>query len=184
MVVKMIYMLLADGFEETEAIMTWDLIKRARIDITLVSLNENRKVTGTHGLVLSAEETIENILNEIETEAVILPGGMPGADNIYNSEKALELISKTYENGGYICAICASPSVFGRIGLLDGKKATCFPSFEKYFGGGEYIPERVVRDGKIITAMGMGCSAEFALEIIKSLRDEKTANNVKESAYL
>lgn len=187
----MIYMILADGFEETEAIMTWDIIKRAQMDIKLASLNENREAKGTHGLVLKADITVGGALKEIQEAkasardvAVILPGGMPGAENIYQSKEARELISFAYDIGGYICAICASPSVFGRMGLLKGKKATCFPSFERYFDGGEYIPERVVRDGRIITAMAMGCSADFALEIVKSLRDENTANNIRESAYL
>lgn len=180
----MILLFLADGFEETEALESWDILLRARHEVKLVSVSSSKEVRGTHGLKVSADLLLSDLPDSLIPEAVVLPGGMPGAENLYASSGVRNLIEKTNENGGLICAICASPSVFGRMGLLKGKKATCFPSFEKYLTGAETIDEDVVTDGNVITGRAMGCTGKFALAVVKALDGEKKANDVRESAFL
>ena len=173
----MVYVFLAEGFEEIEALGTLDLIRRAGIKAISVSITEERYVTGSHGITVKADAT----LGECDEKApvmVILPGGMPGSENLYNCEKVREYVKRNFEDGRYIAAICAAPMVFGRMGLLKSYRATCYPGFEKYLEGAQYTAASVECDRNVITGNGPGAFYRFAYEIIKTLKDEETAKAV------
>jgi len=181
----MIYLMLANGFEESEALVSWDMLLRAGNDVKLVSVTDSLTVIGTHGLKTEADMTVKEALaSEKKAQAILLPGGLPGADNLYESEDCRELIERVYKDGGLMCAICAAPSVYGRMGLLKGVKATCYPSFDRFLTGAVFTDENVTRDGRFLTAKAMGCTAAFALEAIRILNGEETAEKVKNSIFM
>ena len=175
----MTYIFLADGFEEIEALGTLDLIRRAGIEALSVSIGENEYVTGSHGITVKADITIDKCTDG-SPEAVILPGGMPGAENLSNSREVRDFVKKNFEEGRCIAAICAAPMVFGRMGILKGFSATCYPGFEKYLDGAEYTAKSVECDRNVITGNGPGAFYGFAYEIIKKLKDKETADKVLE----
>ncbi len=178
----MVYVFLADGFEEIEALTPVDMLLRANIDVTTVSINENTTVTGAHGIKVIADNTTKDITpNDIDM--VILPGGLPGADNLRTDKTVNLFIDKAAEDQKYICAICAAPRILGEKGLLKGKKATCFPGFEQYLVGAECVDLGCVRDGNIITAKSMGKAVEFSVEIISALKDRETAEKIKQAIF-
>ncbi len=172
----MFYIFLANGFEEIEALCPYDLLLRAGIAVKTVSVNETTLVTGTHGIKVHADITLdemgENILG------IMLPGGLPGADNLNNSVKVQEYLKRANEEGKLISAICAAPYVLGQAGYLKGKRVTCFPGFEDKLTGAVPTGEKVVCDGNIITAKGMGTAFEFGIEIIKYYKGEEFAKEV------
>ena len=178
----MVYVFLADGFEEIEALTPIDMLKRADIDVVSVSINDTLEVTGTHNIKVLADTTIDQIAVE-NIDAVILPGGLPGADNLRMNEKVNEFIDEAYKQNKYVCAICASPRTLGEKGLLVGKKATCFPGFEKYLEGAIPVDSGCVRDGNIITAKSMGKSIEFGKEIISALKGIDIAEKITRSIF-
>ncbi|MBE6564601.1 MAG: DJ-1/PfpI family protein [Ruminococcaceae bacterium] len=181
----MIYLMLANGFEESEALVSWDMLLRAGNEVKLVSITDSLTVQGTHGLETQADMTvIQALALQEKAQAIVLPGGLPGADNLYESGDCRRLIERVYGDGGLMCAICAAPSVYGRMGLLRGVKATCYPSFERFLEGAVFTDERVTLDGRFLTAKAMGCTAEFALEAIRVLNGEQTAERVKNSIFM
>ena len=167
----MIYMLLAEGFEEVEALAPLDLLRRAGKEILTVSITENRAVTGAHGITVLADITFEEIVAPCD-EMLILPGGMPGTTNLDVSPVTHRLIDEVLENEGYLGAICAAPMILGRRGLLAGKQATCFPGFEKELRGAILFGEDVVVDGKIITAKGMPFAFAFGEALVALLNGQ------------
>ena len=204
----MIYMFLAPGFEEVEALAPLDLLRRAGLEVTTVAVRtaersamlahylnvgtcatnlwsgDSLAVTGAHGITVTAdisEGVFARRLNrDFAPEALILPGGMPGTTNLDASpvvELALELASA---KGAYLCAICAAPMVLGKRGYLKGKRATCFPGFEEYLKGAA-VGGKVIRDGKIITAAGMGVAQEFGFELISALVSPEKAGEIREA---
>ena len=173
----MVYVFLADGFEEVEAIEPIDIMLRAGLDVKTVSLGDGL-VTGAHGIKVAADIVIDEVVYE-KIDAVVLPGGGLGHENLDASESVHAIINYAVAHGKYVCAICASPSILGRKQLLSGKKATCFPGFEEYLYGAEYVTDKVVVDGKIITARGAGAAAEFGFEITAALKDRETADKVR-----
>lgn len=176
----MILMILKDGFEETEAIATWDFIKRAGIDIKLVS--DKKEITGTHGLLVKTDCLFSDV-EKNNVEGVVLPGGQPGSDNLFNCDKTKEILEFCYDKGLLIGAICAAPYILGKREYLKGKNATCFPGFEGELLEAEVKDEKAVSDGNIITAKGMGASFKFGFEIVKYLKGEDCARKVKESIF-
>ncbi|MDD4773016.1 MAG: DJ-1/PfpI family protein [Eubacteriales bacterium] len=184
----MVYVFLADGFEEVEALCPVDLMRRAGIEVTTVSINKTTAVRGSHNILVHADTTAAALGNAGRTadglECVLLPGGMPGTAHLDEDETVNSFLSAASLTGAYIAAICAAPSILGRRGLLEGREATCYPGFEDRLRGARLSDKRVVRDGNIITAVAMGASAEFALEIILALRGLDTANKVKESVFV
>ena len=125
----MFYVFLAEGFEETEALAPVDVMRRAKLDVKTVGVT-GECVTSSHGVPVKADITIDNIdLDDVQ--GVVLPGGMPGTLNLEANEKVIEAVKYSCENGKIVAAICAAPSILGHLGILDGKKATCFPGFEK-----------------------------------------------------
>lgn len=172
----MIYVLLADGFEEIEAIEPIDIMKRAGLMVLTVGVNE-KNVKGAHGINVCADITIDDV-NKTDMQLLMLPGGS-GYENLDKSEKVHELIDYAVENNLYIAAICAAPSILGKKGLLDGKNAVCFPGFEKYMIGAKIKNEKAVMDGKIITAKGAGAACDFGFLMVSVLKDEETSKELK-----
>lgn len=161
-------LLLADGFEELEALSPVDILRRANIEIDMIAI-KNREVIGAHGIKVIADRTKEEV-NPSDYSAVIFPGGMPGATNLDASDFSDKMISAVLENEGRLAAICAAPLVLGRRGLLEGKKATCFPGFEGELKGAIITKADVVTDGNITTASGMPAAYAFALELERLLK--------------
>ena len=172
----MIYMFLAEGFEEVEALAPLDLIRRAGLEIKTVGVG-SKVVVGSHGIPVTADITADE-LSDNNPDMIILPGGMPGTKNLDASETVHKAIADAVKNDAYICAICAAPMILGKLGLVRGKNAVCYPGFEEYLDGATVPDKKVVRDGKIITAKGMGAAIEFGLAIVSALKDEKTADSL------
>ena len=172
----MIYMFLAEGFEEVEALAPLDLIRRAGLEIKTVGVG-SKTVVGSHGIPVVAD-IAENEFSDNAPDMVILPGGMPGTKNLDASATVHKAVADAVKNDAYVCAICAAPMILGKIGLLRGKNAVCYPGFEEYLDGAVLPDKKVVCDGKVITAKGMGAAVEFGLAIVSALKDEKTADDL------
>lgn len=164
----MVYVFLADGFEEIEALAPVDFLRRAGVDVKTVALKENKAI-GAHNIIVNADINISDILLDKNVDAVILPGGMPGAQNLYDNNKVHEAIDFANNSKKLVCAICAAPFILGRKGLLNGKSATCFPGFEDELIGATYLNQGVVKDENIITAQGAGVAWEFGERIAREL---------------
>ena len=175
----MIYMFLAEGFEEIEALAPLDLMRRAGLSVTTVGVGGSA-VTGSHGITVSADIT-DTELNDSDATMIFLPGGMPGTLNLADSAIVKRSISNAIQRDIYIAAICAAPSILGDIGLLEGKEAICYPGFEDRLTGATISQRRVVRDGKIITAAGMGVALDLGLEIVALFCGEEKASALKKA---
>lgn len=171
---------LADGFEEIEGLTVVDILRRAGIDISMISINGKKKVTGAHGIALDTDEDIVQC-DPDKLDMLVLPGGMPGTTNLAACEKLTEALKKADQEKRGIAAICAAPSVLGDLGFLKGKKAVCYPGFESRLTGAEVLAVPAVTDGHITTSRGMGTAIAFALELTKRLKDEETAKQVGRS---
>ncbi len=178
----MVYMFLANGFEEIEALCPLDLLRRAGIDVCTLSVGGGEWVQGSHGICVQADMP-ETMFRDARPEMIILPGGMPGAENLEASRTVGEALTAAGRSGGFLAAICAAPMVLGRRGYLEGKKATCFPGFEDELKGATVTDSRVVRDGNIITAKGMGVATEFGLALIEALRGKETADRIAAAVF-
>ena len=176
----MVLVLLADGFEEAEALVPVDILRRCGIEVKTVSIMETKLVTGTHNIAIMADELSADF-NAGDFSAIILPGGLPGADHLENSAYVKELLISAQKNSKLICAICAAPKVLGLHGLLNGKKAVCYPGFEDKLIGAETLYDGVIVDGNIITSRAVGKSFDFAFAIAKALGKEKEAEQVKKA---
>ncbi|MBQ8301348.1 MAG: DJ-1/PfpI family protein [Clostridia bacterium] len=173
----MVYVMLADGFEEVEAIEPIDILKRGGVEVTTVGV-KGKTVTGAHGIIVTADIEISEV-NPENMELLMLPGGA-GHEILDASNEVHGLINYAVVNGLYISAICASPSILGKKMMLEGKKATCFPGFEKYLYGAEVVSDKAVIDGKIITGKGAGAASEFGFAMLEILKDKETADKIKE----
>ena len=171
---------LADGFEEIEGLTVVDILRRAGIDISMISINGKKKVTGAHGIALDTDEDIVQC-DPDKLDMLVLPGGMPGTTNLAACEKLTEALKKADQEKRGIAAICAAPSVLGDLGFLKGKNAVCYPGFESRLTGAEVLAVPVVTDGHITTSRGMGTAIAFALELTKRLKDAETAKQVGRS---
>lgn len=174
----MVYMFLAEGFEEIEALCPLDLMRRAGIDVKTVAVGDGEFVTGSHGISVKADMK-ESELCDSEPEMVILPGGLPGTTNLEKSDTVKNAIENALGCNAYICAICAAPSVLGKRGLLCGKEAICYPGFEKFLEGAKISDKKVVRDGRIITGAGMGVALDFGLELVLALCGKEKAEELR-----
>jgi 4-methyl-5(b-hydroxyethyl)-thiazole monophosphate biosynthesis len=173
----MIYLFLADGFEECEALAPLDILRRANIEIKTVGIGSNT-IVGSHGISVNCD-TINKDLTFDNLKGIILPGGMPGALNLENSQTVQDTIDYCVNNNLLISAICAAPQILGHKGILKSKNATCFPGFEEELKGAYLKDEKVVCDGNIITACGAGAAFEFGFKILEYFTDKDTANNLK-----
>jgi len=174
----MVYMFLADGFEEVEALAPLDILRRAGVEAVTIGVT-GEYVTGAHGIVVKADAFIESVTPD-SIEAVILPGGLGGTNNMDASEKVKSIVKTAADNGKLVCAICAAPSILGKMGLLKGKDATCYPGFEDTFVGGNYIKQSVVKCDNFITSDGMGSAFKFGFAITEALCGAETAEKIKE----
>lgn len=163
----MVYILLADGFEEVEAIAPLDILRRASYEVKTVSIGDTREVTGAHGITVLADIMASDATEDVSL--LILPGGMPGTTNLDASPITDAMIKRTVASGGRLAAICAAPLILGKRGILKGKHATCFPGFEEYLEGAILYDSPVVTDGKVTTADGMRSAVQFGDELVKVL---------------
>ena len=176
----MIYTFLADGFEEIEALCPVDIMRRAGLSVTTVGIGK-KEIIGSHGICVLADVT-DSELEFKDIDLIFLPGGMPGTKNLDASETVHKAIDLALEQDAYITAICAAPMILGKRGILVGKKATCYPSFEQYLTGATVSDsETVIVDGKIITAKGMGVSHELGLEIVRILCGSEKADALRKA---
>lgn len=173
----MVYVMLADGFEEVEAIEPVDILRRGGVEVSTVGIN-GRDVTGAHGIEIKADIEISEV-DEEDMELIMLPGGA-GHELLDACNAVHGLLNHALSRGVYISAICAAPSILGKKLMLEGKSATCFPGYEKYLHGADVKSDKVVADGKIITAKGAGAAAEFGFAMLAALKGEETAKRVKE----
>lgn len=174
---KKVYVFLADGFEEIEGLTVVDLLRRAGIETETVSVMEKKEVKGSHGITVSADLLFEE--GSYETaDCLVLPGGMPGTLNLGKHEGLAEVLKKQYEKEKLLAAICAAPSVFGELGFLEGRVATCYPGFEEKLKGAVVCAAKLAVDGKVITAKGMGAAIDFSLKLIEQLLDRETAEKI------
>lgn len=173
----MVYLFLADGFEIIEAMAPIDMLRRADIEIKTVGVT-GKTLTSSCGIEVNADITIDECEYK-NADAVILPGGGDGVINLEKNSAVQNVIDRAVEDGIYICAICAAPSILGNKGLLSGVEATAYPSFTKYLDGAVLSEQYVITDGKYITARGAGVSVDFGLEIVKALAGEEKADEVR-----
>lgn len=182
----MVYLFLADGFEEIEALTPVDLLRRAGVEIVTVGVS-GKTVTGSHGIPVGADVSAEEALAMLEAgntpEMVILPGGMPGAATLDASSVVDTFLDAAKAADAYIAAICAAPMILGKRGLLKGKNATCFPGFEEYLEGAAYMDVHAVTDGTYITGRAMGAATEFALALVKALKGEGAADALRAAVF-
>lgn len=175
----MVYVILADGFEEIEAIEPADIMRRAGIEVVTASIMETKTVMGAHNIPVTADIMI-NEVNPDKMDMLMLPGG-GGYQLLDASNEVHALINYAVANSKYIAAICAAPSILGKKQLLLDKKATCYPGFEEFCYGAEMTGEKVVVDGKIITGRGPGAAPDFGFTLTAILKDEATAEALKEA---
>ena len=172
----MVYFFLADGFEEIEALCPLDLCRRAGIEAKTVSITDSREVTGSHGITVLADLTVNDHIKNFDM--MVLPGGMPGSVNLDESALVEKCILSALENDSYIAAICAAPMILGKRNLLCGKEAIAFPGFEKYLNGATVSDKKVVLDGKMLTGAGMGVSHDFGLKIVEIFKGKEEADKL------
>ena len=176
----MVYLFLANGFEEIEALTPVDILRRGGVEVTTVGIG-GTEITGSHHITVKADMSDKEFSVLGNVEGIILPGGMPGTKNLERSSIVIKAVRYCFERNIVIGAICAAPSILGHLGILNGKKATAFPGFERDLFDAEISSEYVSVDGNIITARGMGVSVDFALALLEALKDSETANNIKNS---
>ena len=172
----MVYMLLGTGFEETEAIAPLDLLRRAGVSVATVGLN-GKTIFGSHGIGITADMQIGE-MDLTDLDMIILPGGLGGVASIRACTAAMEAIRFAWENGKYVAAICAGPTVLADLGITDGKNATCYPGCESQMGNANMVCEAAVRDGKLITGTSAGCAIPFGLALIEALKGQAEADRI------
>lgn len=175
-----VYVFFADGFEEVEAFTSVDVMRRAGLNVEMVTVTPDEIVTGAHDIPVLCDKNIVNC-DFFDADLILLPGGMPGAATLEKSPELRKLILEFAAQNKPIAAICAAPMVLGKLGLLKGRKATCYPGFEQYLEGAEYTGAQVERDGNIITGSGPGAAMEFALTVVDLLLGKEKVQELKEA---
>lgn len=178
----MVYVLLCTGFEETEAIAPVDLMRRAGIQVHTVGIG-SQTVTGSHGIKIQADITLEE-MDLTALEMIVLPGGLGGVASISASQEALNAVRFAWENGRYVAAICAAPTILAKLGITDGREITCYPGCEAQMGSAQLTDLAAVQDGKLITGTSAGCAVAFGLQLISALKGPDAANTVAEQIVL
>lgn len=172
-----VYVFLANGFEEIEAGTPVDILRRAGINVEMVSIDDTEYVTGARGIAFKADRKFSEIDKEW-ADILVLPGGMPGTTNLLEFAPLMELVNEYNEKGKRIAAICAAPTIFGKLGLLNGKKACCYPGMEGDLACADASSESVITDGNITTSRGMGTAIDFALELLTILTNKEIADDM------
>lgn len=176
----MVYVFLANGFEEMEALAPVDLLRRAGVEVFTVGVGSDM-IVSSHNIPVKTDTTVDKIVLNDELEMIVLPGGMPGTLNLEANSVVQSSIDYCVENKKYICAICAASSILGHKGLLKGRNAICFPGFEEDLCGAIISEKYVVSDGNFITARGAGVAVDFGLEIVKALGGSELSNKIRET---
>ena len=176
----MVYLFLANGFEEIEALTPVDVLRRAGVNVKTVSIGDTTGVMGAHGIEVKADMTLDGY-NESNAEMIILPGGSDGTKNLGEHPKMKEIILSANKRGIYIAAICAAPTILAKLGLLNGLKATCYPSLASVLMDCKvkYKSEKVVCDKHFITSMGAGTSGEFAFTLVDKLLTKSESDSLR-----
>mgnify|MGYP000077334622 FL=1 len=175
---KKIGIFMADGCEEIEGLTVVDIVRRAKMEIVMISITGKREVTSSHQVTFLTDALAAEV--DYDTlDGIVLPGGMPGTLNLQADETVNKVIRQFAAEGKLVCAICAAPSVLGAAGILEGKWATCHPGFEEKLTGAKVEEKEVVVDGNVITSRGMGTAIPFALEIVRYFADDETVEQVR-----
>lgn len=177
-----IAILIAEGFEEIETSATYDILKRAGIDVVTAGLQPD-EIAGSRGLKIVTDTTLDK-LNVSNLDGVVIPGGYPGYVNLGKSTIVLDLLRQMASGGKYLASICAGPLVLEQAGVIKGKKVTCFPGMEGALKTACYIPQRVVEDGNIITSQGPGTALEFALKLAERWAGKDTAEKLRKDLVI
>lgn len=172
----MVYMLLGTGFEETEAIAPLDLMRRAGIEVKTVGLN-GKTILGSHKIPVVADLEIHQ-LDVSDAEMIVLPGGLRGVASISACDAALAAVRQVWDAGRYVAAICAAPTILAKLGITDGRRATCYPGCEDQMGSAIMAEEAAVTDGKCITGTSAGCAVPFGLALIEALKGAEQARAI------
>lgn len=168
----------ATGYEEIEALTVVDILRRAGIEVDMVSITGERKVTGSHKITVEMDKLFEEVDFD-KTDMIVLPGGMPGTTNLEAFEPLMKQVEVFYEQGKYVAAICAAPSIFGHRGMVKGRNACANPGFESHLEGANVKQEPAVVDGHVITSRGMGTAIPFGLAILEQLKGKEAAEEMK-----
>ena len=171
----------ATGYEEIEALSVVDVLRRGEVEITMVGV-DGEEVTSSRGITVKMDEVIDNI-NFEEYDLLVLPGGLPGVDNLYKNKVLCEQV-KCFAKQKHVAAICAAPSILGRLGLVEGRKMVCYPGVEKELQGAKITKERVCQDQNIITGIGAGASLEFAFKILEIIKGEEVSERIKKAMLI
>ena len=180
---KKVGIFMADGCEEIEGLTVVDIVRRAKLEMTTISITDKKEVTSSHNVTFLTDA----LASEVDFDgfdAIVLPGGMPGTLNLGASDMVNKVIKKFAGEGKIVAAICAAPSALGILGILEGKNATCYPGFEDQLKGAKFKAIPVVTDGNITTSRGMGTSILLGLELVKLLKDEETSNKLAEAIMM
>lgn len=172
-----VYVFLAEGFEELEALTVVDVLRRGGVQVDIVSITGDLTVSSSHGVNIVADKLLAEI-DGSDADLLVLPGGMPGSENLKVSKPLCDMLTTHCQSGKLTAAICAAPMVLGHLGLLKGKKATCYPGFEKYLNGADYTAQLCTVDGHIITGAGPAASFPFAYALLQLLTDERLTKEV------
>jgi 4-methyl-5(b-hydroxyethyl)-thiazole monophosphate biosynthesis len=182
MIMAKVYVFLADGFEDVEALIPIDVLRRGGVEVVTISTTIFPLVESAHGVNIEADLQFDQS-DYSDADLLMLPGGMPGASNLFEHEGVREVLTAQFQAGKKIAAICASPAVvLAPLGILDGKKATCYPGFEQALdkGGAEYTGDLVTVDGNITTAEGPAAAFPYAYELLTQLVDKQTSDQIAE----
>ena len=174
-----IIVLLANGFEEIEALSIIDILRRAKLNVLTLSITDKKEVEGAHQVTVITDKLFSHIDNFDEYNVLILPGGQTGSNNLRNNSNVIELIQDFNKKNKWVCAMCAAPIVLAKAGIINNKKVTCYPGYEKYLEGAQILNDRVVVDKPIITSRGPATAPFFALQIVKEIVDNKVFENLK-----
>ncbi|GHU25016.1 DJ-1 family protein [Spirochaetia bacterium] len=175
---------LAEGFEEVEALTPVDFLRRAGIEVTMCAVGSERTVTGSHRIPVTADVTIESLPDQ-QWDAVLLPGGMPGSKHLAESEPVQKMVVEMADSGKIVAAICAAPAlVLGPLGVLKGRKFTCYPGMEQKVSGSIWTQDRVAVDANIITSRGAGTAGLWSCAIIAALAGESAAQDIAKSVVM
>lgn len=172
-----VYVFMADGTEEVEALTVVDLLRRAKVDVVTVSIMGRKQIVSSHKIGIETDE-LYGESDYSDGDMIVLPGGMPGTTHLKNHEELRKVLFAYKEAGKYLAAICAAPSVFGWNGMLEGKKAVCYPGFEEELKEAVVTNAPVVTDGQFITSKGLGTAIDFSLELVRLLVNQETAESI------
>ena len=174
---SLVYTFIAEGFEEVEALMVVDILRRAKIDTVTVSITNKNEVKSSHNIIVKTDKVINDIDFD-KADMLFLPGGIPGTPNLAGCKKLTDQILKFNKEGKKLAAICAAPSVFGELGILNGKIVSCYPGYEDKLIGATYKREKVITDGNITTSRGLGTAIDLGLEIVSIFKSKEDADDI------